>query len=54
MVTNSFGSRLYPQNFDPAISRGEKWWQTVLEGEFSCCQWEGSGCTHEQSSFSLF
>jgi hypothetical protein len=31
-----------PQNSAPPISRGEKWWQTVLEREISC-----SSCTHE-------
>jgi len=46
-----------PQNSALAISLGTKWWrqwwQTVLEGEISCSEWEGSACHHEWSSFFL-
>ncbi len=45
---------LCPQNSASAISPSQKWWPTILEIEISCSQWEGSACTYERSSFSLF
>ncbi len=41
-----------PQNSAPAINPRHKWWQTVLEIEISCNQWEGSACTHDGPCFS--
>ncbi len=37
----------------PPIRAGQKWWQTLLDIEVSCSQWEGSACNHEGSSFFL-
>jgi hypothetical protein len=49
------GSHFVPQGFFMSAKfcpcLGEKWWQTVLEREISCCQWEGSAYTHEQFNF---
>jgi hypothetical protein len=37
----------------PVISPCQKWWQTVLEIEISCSQWEASACTHDEPCFCL-
>ncbi len=46
-----------PQNSALTIGIGKKWWrqwwQTVLEREISCSEWEGSACPHERSNFFL-
>jgi len=41
-------------HYVPAISPGQKWWQTILKIKVSCSQWEGSACTHEAPSFFLW
>jgi hypothetical protein len=33
---------------------GQKWWQTVLEIEISCSQWEASACTQSASILFYF
>jgi len=33
------------------ISPSQKWWQTVLEIEISCSQWEGAACTQSALFF---
>ncbi len=43
----------FSQIYAPVISPGQKWWQTVLEREISCSQWEASACTHDEPCFCL-
>jgi hypothetical protein len=43
----------YPLVYNGGISPGQKWWQTVLEIEISCSQWEASACTQRALIFYL-
>ncbi len=60
----NFGDALYPLLiwgrvigrvfFARHISRGQKWWQTLLEREISCSQWEGPSMHSRCLAFFLF
>jgi hypothetical protein len=41
-------------NHWPSHKPRPKWWQTVLEIEVSCSQWEGSACTPDGPWFFLY
>jgi len=43
----------YPLVYNGAISPGQKWWQTVLEIEISCSQWEALACAQSALIFFL-
>ncbi len=58
-VPNGFpsGSQYVPYvpKFLPLpLAQAKKWWQTVLEIEIACSQWEGSAHTHDGPCFFPF
>jgi hypothetical protein len=48
-------SRYYVPKFLPLpLTQAKTWWQTVLQIEISCSQWEVPACTHDGPWFFLF
>jgi hypothetical protein len=57
LVLSTFVRALFYHNLTvcgPAISPGQKWWQTFLKRKVSWSQWESSACTDEGFAFFLW
>jgi hypothetical protein len=47
-------NKWYRLVYNGGIIAGQKWWETVLEIEISCSQWEASACTQSALIFFIF